>query len=165
RRPDHLGPGAGLHRDGGRGHRPRAGGGIKGKRRKRGGPCPAERQKAARQAARAEAESNLAQLYGTEEAAAMATRPTLGSFREGRNDPCRCASGKKAKECCGVQRAPVEDPSPPPPPPAAPMSPEAPEQGSKRSVPPLERPDGPNPWTALKTLLAPPPKPRPPRDP
>ena len=29
--------------------------------------------------------------------------------RLGRNDPCPCGSGRKAKRCCGVERGPSED--------------------------------------------------------
>ena len=29
--------------------------------------------------------------------------------RTGRNDPCRCGSGRKAKRCCGVPRGPSEE--------------------------------------------------------
>jgi hypothetical protein len=32
-----------------------------------------------------------------------------GKVRRGRNDPCGCGSGRKAKRCCGVSRGPCPD--------------------------------------------------------
>src|SRR3954469_9859717 len=31
-----------------------------------------------------------------------------GMGKVGRNDPCPCGSGRKVKQCCGVQRGPSE---------------------------------------------------------
>ena len=37
-----------------------------------------------------------------DEAAAATTRPQRGRGKVGRNDPCPCGSGRKAKKCCGA---------------------------------------------------------------